>query len=138
MTPPSEIDVDYRGVEAASQLDSIQMQNTAHLAEFQANMATTGVPAERITYIVGDVLSTIPQHGPSKIALLRLYTDWYESTKHELMHLWTRLQPGGVLIVDDFGHWAGARQAVEEYFAGRDDAPLLWRVDSSARVGLKP
>lgn len=72
-----------------------------------------------------------------RIALLRLDTDWYESTHHELEHLWERLEPGGALIIDDYGHWAGARQAVDEFFAGRPDAPLLARVDYTGRMGTK-
>ena len=43
----------------------------------------------------------------SEIALLRLDTDWYESTRHELEHLYPRLAPGGVLIIDDYGAWQG-------------------------------
>ena len=80
---------------------------------------------------------TIPGRAPERIALLRLDTDWYESTRHELEHLWERLEPGGVLIIDDYGHWAGAREAVDEFFAKRSDAPLLTRVDYTGRIGVK-
>jgi hypothetical protein len=61
--------------------------------------------------------------------LLRLDTDWYESTKHELVHLYPRLVPNGVLIIDDYGHWKGAREAVDEYFATLKLKPLLSRLD---------
>jgi hypothetical protein len=85
--------------------------------------------------VEGDVLETLPSHAPEEIALLRLDTDWYESTKHELVHLFPRLVPGGVLIVDDYGHLRGSRQATDEYFA---DRPLLLaRTDYSGRVGVK-
>ncbi len=57
-----------------------------------------------------------PGTVPDELALLRLDTDWYESTRHELEHLYPRLNPGGVLIIDDYGHWEGARRAVDEYF----------------------
>lgn len=67
---------------------------------------------------------------------MRLDTDWYESTKHELVHLWPRLSVGGVLIVDDYGWWRGSRQAVDEFFA--DQPVLLNRIDGAgARLAVK-
>jgi predicted O-methyltransferase YrrM len=108
------------------------------LAEVQANMARTGFPAERTRFVQGDVGQTIPGEAPERIALLRLDTDWYESTRHELEHLYPRLQPGGVLIVDDYGHWAGAREAVDEYFAQHGIAILLNRIDYTGRIAVKP
>jgi O-methyltransferase len=72
---------------------------------------------------------------PESVALLRLDTDWYESTRHELEHLYPLLVPGGVLIIDDYGHHLGVRKAVDEYFA--DDPILLTRVDYTGRMGIK-
>ena len=63
--------------------------------------------------------------------------DWESSSRHELEHLWPRRAVGGVLIIDDYGHWSGARQAVDGYFAARDDAPLLARVDYTGRMGVR-
>ena len=77
--------------------------------------------------MTGDVLATIPIGDMPVVALLRLDTDWYESTRHELTHLYPRLSKSGILIIDDYGHWKGCRKAVDEYFAGQ---PLfLFRVD---------
>jgi hypothetical protein len=90
-----------------------------------------------VRFVKGKVEDTIPGTLPGAIALLRLDTDWYESTRHELEHLWELLLPGGVLIVDDYGHWAGARDAVDEFFAGRPDAPLLSRIDYTGRMGVR-
>lgn len=109
----------------------------ASLEVVRRNMASTGYPQERVHYIRGKVEDTIPSQVPDQIALLRLDTDWYESTKHELEHLWDRLVPGGVLIIDDYGYWEGCRKAVDEYFAGRPDAPLLHRVDTTGRIAIK-
>jgi O-methyltransferase len=87
--------------------------------------------------VKGKVEDTVPKNAPEKIALLRLDTDWYESTRHELVHLFPRLVPGGVLIIDDYGHWQGARKAVDEYIAGNQVKILLNRVDYTGRIGVK-
>ena len=80
---------------------------------------------------------TIPGEAPDRLALLRLDTDWYESTRHELVHLYPRLEKGGVLIIDDYGHWEGARRAVDEYFAHNPPPLLLARVDYAGRIAIK-
>jgi hypothetical protein len=86
------------------------------LDEVQKNMKSTEYPVENIHYIKGDVQQTIPKHSSTSISLLRLDTDWYESTKHELEQLYPLISIHGVLIVDDYGHWAGSKKAVDEYF----------------------
>jgi len=83
------------------------------------------------------VEDTIPNGAPESISLLRLDTDWYESTRHELVHLFPRLSRGGVIIIDDYGRWAGQKKAVDEYFAQNNIAILLNRIDYSARIGVK-
>lgn len=99
-------------------------------------LESTGYPAQRIRLVRGPVEETIPEHAPGELALLRLDTDWYESTRHELLHLYPRLAPAGVLIIDDYGHWDGARRAVDEYFAEHPSV-LLQRVDYTARMAVK-
>jgi hypothetical protein len=84
------------------------------------------------------VEDTIPGNMPKKIALLRLDTDWYESTKHELTHLFPLLQSNGVLIIDDYGHWEGARKAVNEYISDKHIRILLNRIDYTGRIAIKP
>jgi hypothetical protein len=74
--------------------------------------------------------------GP--VAILRLDTDWYESTRHEMQHLYPVLVKSGVLILDDYGYWQGARKAVDEYFATHEIRPLMGRVDFAGRAILKP
>jgi O-methyltransferase len=109
----------------------------ASLDDVKGGVRSVGIPPDRFNYVVGKVEDTVPARAPDQIALLRLDTDWYESTRHELEHLWPRLAPGGVLIVDDYGHWAGAREAVDEYFGGRADAPLPARIDYTGRLAVK-
>jgi len=103
----------------------------------RANLETTGYPNERFHLVPGKVEDTLPGAAPEKIALLRLDTDWYASTKHELETLYPRLAEGGVLIIDDWGHYAGARKAVEEYFAEVGNRPLLSRIDYTGRIAVK-
>jgi hypothetical protein len=110
----------------------------ASIEDVQANMARSSYPSQRIHLVKGPVESTIPGVAPDDIALLRLDTDWYESTRHELEHLFPRLVPGGVLIIDDYGHWQGARQAVDEYLAKSDVPILLNRVDYTGRIAVIP
>jgi hypothetical protein len=102
------------------------------------NIRSTGYPPERVHFVEGDVLETLPAAAPPRIALLRLDTDWYESTAHELEHLYPRLSDRGVLIIDDYGHWQGARRAVDEYFSKHGLRPLMHRIDYTGRCLLKP
>jgi hypothetical protein len=148
MTEPSELDLsDFDPPALATWRDSKANGKRAwewwfakevfNLKLVQETILGTGYPAERIHFVVGEVETTIPDQAPQEIAVLRLDTDWYESTHHELVHLYPRLSEGGVLIVDDYGHWQGARRAVDEYFAS-DAAPiLLSRIDYTGRMGVK-
>jgi O-methyltransferase len=100
-------------------------------------LLATGYPEERVHVVKGKVEETIPAHAPARLALLRLDTDWYESTRHELHELYPRLADGGVLIIDDYGHWEGARRAVDEYFAEQAEPLLLNRIDYTGRIAVK-
>lgn len=99
----------------------------------------SGYPAERFHFVRGPVEQTIPGKMPADISLLRLDTDWYESTRHELVHLYPLLTRNGILIIDDYGHWEGARRATDEYFSDGSATPVfLHRVDYTARLAIKP
>lgn len=103
----------------------------------RAMLTATGYPSERLQFVRGPVERTLPDAAPPALALLRLDTDWYESTRHELIHLYPRLCDGGVLIVDDYGHWKGARRAVDEYFETSAPPLLLGRIDYTGRIAVK-
>ncbi|HET7328293.1 MAG TPA: TylF/MycF/NovP-related O-methyltransferase [Nocardioidaceae bacterium] len=105
--------------------------------DVRAAMDETEYPAERIHYHQGLVEETVPELAPERISLLRLDTDWYESTRHELEHLYDRLVPGGVLIIDDYGGWEGSRLATEEFLA-KTGAPLLLLPLKTGRIAVKP
>jgi O-methyltransferase len=149
MTEPTEHDVDYRGAAAAHPpaveallhvatrvfASHAQGQPGTSREEVLALLTSSGYDAARIRLVEGPVEETLPEHAPDAVALLRLDTDWYESTRHELEHLYPRLTPGGVLLVDDYGHYRGARKAVDEYFDGH--RILLQRIDYTGRLAVK-
>jgi hypothetical protein len=143
MPSPGDRDVDFRGRVAMKEFLKKKRSNEsstwcyASLDDVQANLEKTGYVNSRIHYIVGKVEDTIPEQAPNEISILRLDTDWYESTRHELVHLFPRLVKGGVLIVDDYGHWDGARKAVDEYFVENRLSIFLNRIDYSARIAIK-
>ena len=143
MMPPGELDVDIRGQSAHTSLSIEARSEASHIWAYapldlvRRNIAATGYPEEQVNYVVGPVETTIPGTLPEAIALLRLDTDWYASTRHELKHLFPRLVKGGVLIIDDYGHWQGARRAVDEYFNASDIKILLNRIDYTGRIGVR-
>ena len=142
MTPPTDDDREYSGRSAAEMLAvGPREQNLfwayASLEDVQRNLGRTRYPADRFHCVKGDVLDTIPQAAPEQIALLRLDTDWYESTAHEMEHLFPRLARNGVLIVDDYGHFEGARKAIDEYLAKCGRAYLMNRIDYTGRLIVK-
>jgi len=104
----------------------------------ERNLRRTRYPMHRFRFVEGDVMETIPAEAPLSLSVLRLDTDWYQSTKHELEQLYPRLSPGGVLIVDDYGYWRGARRATDEYFQTLKARPLLNRIDYTGRICVKP
>jgi O-methyltransferase len=111
----------------------------ASLEDVMNNFHTSNLVGDHIKFIKGDVLETLNclANIPSSIAILRLDTDWYESTKKELEVLYPKLSIGGTLIIDDYGFWAGARQAVDEYFVEHYPGPLLQYIDNTGRMGIK-
>lgn len=142
MPPPGAGDVDLQGASAANLLatsdkgDEASIWCCVGMDVVRQNLARTGYPADRLHLVPGLVEETVPARAPASIALLRLDTDWYQSTRHELEQLYPRMTPAGVLIIDDYGHWRGARQAVDEYFSTRPI--LLNRIDYSGRIAVKP
>jgi O-methyltransferase len=144
MTAPGAADVQAMSGRAAEDILSGEAKSgenpfwaIANRQLVEANMARTGYPQRNLHFIEGRVEDTIPAVVPGAVSILRLDTDWYESTRHELTHLWPRLSKGGVLIVDDYGYWQGARRAVDEHLASLIDPPMLARVDFTGRVAVK-
>jgi len=138
MTEPTSKDVDYLGDAAKEKWWQTKgwEWTCVSLDVVKSNMSMTGYPQDNQVFVQGDVLQTIPKVLPEKIALLHLDTDWYESTYHELVHLFPRIVPGGVVIIDDYGHFKGAREAVDQYFREHNVKILLNRIDYTGRMGV--
>jgi hypothetical protein len=144
MTPPTDKDVTYDQTRAADLLAITENDKEGHsywcvagLNDVQRNIFSTGYPKDKIHFIKGRVEDTLPASIPKRVALLRLDTDWYESTYHELTHLYPLLCSNGVLIIDDYGFWQGCRKAVDDYFAKQPFVPLLIKLDFSGRLAVK-
>jgi hypothetical protein len=143
MTAPGERDVTLRGQAAAETFEQRRKGESssdwclAPLEEVRRAVFSTGYDRQRIHFVKGPVEETIPAQAPQRIALLRMDTDWYESTRHEFEHLFPRLSSKGVLIVDDYGYWLGVKKATDEYLERHDVKMLLNRIDYSARIGIK-
>ncbi|MCX8497274.1 MAG: class I SAM-dependent methyltransferase [Akkermansiaceae bacterium] len=139
MTPPSSRDVDVDGVEASHYIKTYAEDGKwcyADQFDVEQIFRSRGFGERDFKLVKGDVVETLKMETPKTISLLRLDTDWYESTKVELEVLYPLLSKGGVLIIDDYGHWEGSREAVDEFF-GRNPSILLHRVSYAVRVGIK-
>jgi O-methyltransferase len=143
MPTPSEKDVSFRGRAALEVFPKYRLSDNSStwtncpLDRVKEAMSRTGYPSDKIHYIQGMVEDTLPERAPGSIALLRLDTDWYQSTRHELIHLYPLVSPRGVTIVDDYGYFKGARDAVDEYFPEIGLHPYLHRMDHEGRLIIK-
>ncbi|MFJ4877804.1 TylF/MycF/NovP-related O-methyltransferase [Streptomyces sp. NPDC088745] len=141
MTPPTEEDKRLDGKSAAQLLEVYGKDRpiwaVASLDDVKSGFEKVPYPAERLHYVQGKVEDTVPEQAPEQISILRLDTDWYASTKHELKHLYSRLVSGGVLLIDDYGYWQGSRQAVDEFLEETGEQLLLLRMDEG-RIAVKP
>jgi O-methyltransferase len=137
MSEPTSSDIDHAGRKAVNLMKETPDWCAAALEDVKEVLYNTGYPRAKIHFVRGKVEETVPACAPDSISLLRLDTDWYESTKHELVHLFPRLSERGVIIIDDYGYWRGSRQACDEYFAQNRIPILLNRIDNTGRIALK-
>lgn len=145
MTTPTE--KDKRASDGVLAIDKFRAKQAAthnewcyaSLEDVQRNFEEYGVRGENTIFVKGDVRQTLLESSnvPEKICVLRLDTDWYESTKVELEVLYPRLSLGGALMLDDYGHWAGAREATDEYFELNRNRPYFQYIDYAGRVAVK-
>jgi O-methyltransferase len=141
MPPPTEEDRRHDGQSAAELLAANERTSgvwaVASLDDVQDGMSQVLYPEDQVHFVPGMVEDTIPSKAPEQISVLRLDTDWYASTKHELETLYPRLVSGGVLLIDDYGWWQGSRKAVDEYLEQTGERLLLLRM-AEGRIAVKP
>ena len=143
MANASKYDENIDNQKAFIELDKIKKKENSNdiwayssLNYVKNNLKKTNINENNLIYIKGLVEETLHKSKPEGIALLRLDTDFYESTKIELELLYPLLQKGGILIVDDYGHWKGCKKAVDEYFLNKKDI-FFQQIDYSGIVGVK-
>ena len=141
MPPPTVEDLRQDGRSAADLLAASEKTSgvwaVATLEDVRAGMGRIGYPDDKVHFVTGLVEETVPDQAPEQIAVLRLDTDWYASTKHELQTLYPRLVSGGVLLIDDYGWWQGSRKAVDEFLEESGERLLLLRM-AEGRIAVKP
>jgi hypothetical protein len=133
--PVETIEKDIGG--EVQDLSNLTVFNRNFRAVVESNISQSGLDPSSFVLVEGLVEDTLPGFTESNLSYLRLDTDYYESTMVELSSLYPRLEKGGVLIVDDYGHFEGVRLAVDQYFGDLGHWPLLQRVDYTGRCGIK-
>jgi len=139
MTVPTENDIAFNNQSASDMYvkEKGSQWCSAPLEKVKEVMYSSGYSHEKIHFIRGKVEETLPDFMPNHISLLRLDTDWYESTYHELLYLFPVLSHHGMLIIDDYGYWQGAKLAVDQYFQENDINIFLSRIDDTGRIAIK-
>lgn len=134
MTLSSEADKDINNISAQHLINQNPfLKCISGLEEVQNNIRRhCQIKAE---YHVGDILKN--KFVPNQIAILRLDTDWYESTKYELDTFYDSVSPGGVILIDDYGHWQGCKKAVDEFLEKHPEI-TLYTTDYTGRYFYKP
>lgn len=144
MPEPTIADMTHYGASASQIRENVQSRDgsvdwcRANLECVTELLRSSQYDIQDIFFVPGKVEDTIPESVPDKIAILRLDTDFYESTAHELNHLYKLVSPGGIVIFDDYGYWSGSRKAVDEFLDQCSDPLFLIRVDTSCRLAVKP
>ena len=143
MPNPTKYDTNILNQNAKVELDKNKKSENkkdiwaySSLEYVRKNINKTGIDSENVIYVEGLVEETLLNKHPKKISLLRLDTDFYESTKAELENLYPCLQEGGIIIIDDYGHWKGCKKAVDEFFFNKKNV-FFQQIDYSGIIGVK-
>ena len=148
MTKPGQLDIKKHRPHLATfslnydryqemQMGDINLRCYASLDSVKDIVYATRYPPENFHFVIGDVLNTLPNDLHDTIGLLRLDTDWYDSTKHELQHLFDKLVPRGILISDDYGSWEGCTGLIEPDTLMRDNNRQTLRCHYGAETNIQ-
>lgn len=134
LTEPSEFDFTLKGSDFSMSRSDVMETWKNHKSNYGSNwceaslqlvkdnVESSGYDIERLFYIVGDIRETlnIDSNLPKKICVLRLDTDWYDSTKIEMEKLYDLVSDGGVVIIDDYYLWSGQKKAIDDFLKSRN------------------
>jgi O-methyltransferase len=144
MTQPQDMDIrtgsNLKAQEILSKVEKSDENKVWCIADVnlvKKILSESNYPFHQYFFRIGDINNAKLADCPEQLALLRLDTDWYKSTKTSLELFYSRLTKFGVLIIDDYGHWEGARKAVDEFFLSQKNYPLLNVIDYSGRISIK-
>ena len=147
MSQPGSFDLNVNNEKAATIVNKLKKKGVdskkniilteCDLKDVKKNFKENTKKNNNLICIKGEVEKTlkIKKNLPKKISLLRLDTDWYQSTKTELEVLFPLLSKNGILIIDDYGYWKGSKKAVDEYFKYKKIN--LFKIDYTARYLFK-
>jgi len=110
---------------------------TSSLTNTLSNIRKNCKDVEELYLIKGKIEDTLEKENIKKISLLMLDTDYYESTKFALEKLYDKVSQNGIIYIDDYGNWKGAKQAVDEFFKKKKINPFLIRTSSASRIFIK-
>ena len=140
MTKPRSIDFSSFEGSALETWTSITSAGDAScessLSEVVNNFRMFNINLDLVVFVKGKVEDTlIGRELPEEISILRLDTDWYDSTRVELAILYPLVKNGGIVMFDDYGYWGGHAKAIDEYF--QDSKPFLIKIDDVCRMMIK-
>ena len=143
MTDPEDYDINILNQKAKMTLNHIKkiknkndMWAYSPLDTVRTNIKKTKLNQTQYCFVQGPVETTLKKLKPKKIALLRLDTDFYSSTKAELDNLYELVEKNGIIIIDDYGHWRGCKKAVDNFFKDKKNFFFNY-IDYSAIIGIK-
>lgn len=101
----------------------------ASVDEVRANFMSFRLLDERVRFLEGYFADTMPSAPIEKLSILRLDGDYYSSTIEVLEPLYDMVEPGGFVIIDDYGYHPGCRNAVHDFLTSRNLAPKIIPID---------
>ena len=134
MIPPPTSDKDdekaksrYRAIEAGGSEgiggDEYYGYKRNLLEEVKGSFERFGVPVDgkRVVLIKGLFEDSWPSADVSRVAFAHIDCDWYDPVRFCLAACADKMNPGAVIVIDDYHDYSGARTAVDEFCAERDD-----------------
>jgi O-methyltransferase len=105
-TYPADIGDEFfkHGDQLAVPVDSVRL-----------NFARYGLMDNRVKFLVGWFKDTLSKAPIERLSILRIDADMFEGTIQALESLYSKVSPGGYIIVDDYGAVDGCRKAVDDF-----------------------